>query len=484
MARKAETPATEQPKEELVIEQPAESIPAAEEAAEEQKTEELAAPTAEQPTATDAEPAPQSSQGVRDLPRLMTRIFGTPLLMSAAKIDVILGALGPRLGLSQAMFDGERAKAFFDNGADDGTDDQKPYDVTTDGLAVIGIDGTLVYKTSWLGALSGLTGYGDIKASFDMAVADSSVRGILLQIDSYGGEVNGCFDLSDAIFAARAKKPVYAVAADDAYSAAYALAASASKLFVSRTSGVGSIGVVALHIDQSAADKADGLKFTYVKAGDKKTDGNPHEPLSASAKTSIQAECDRLWELFASSVARYRGLSVDAIKAMEAGCFFGEQAVGAKLADAVGTPDDAMAALRGELARATPADASTISMESPKVATTDAPQAVPPTVAAIDNVVDLSAAREKMHGEITANVTEIVELCALAGRPQLAGDFLRRKLGTDLVRKELQTLRAQASDAQGVRGHIMPDAGGTESQQIASMWDRAFAAASGQNKEK
>ncbi|WP_196302053.1 S49 family peptidase, partial [Ralstonia solanacearum] len=46
-----------------------------------------------------------------------------------------------------------------------------------------------------------------------------------------------------------AVKPVWAVANDMAFSAAYALASAASRLFVSRTGGVGSIGVIAMHVD-------------------------------------------------------------------------------------------------------------------------------------------------------------------------------------------------------------------------------------------
>lgn len=418
----------------------------------------------------------KAAQPVRDLPRLMTRIFGTPLMMSAAKIDVVMAALGPRLGLSAANT--EKMAGMFDDG--DGDGDGVPYEVTQDGIARIQVDGTLVYKSSWLGALSGLTGYGDIRSSLDAAMADGAVKGILLEIDSYGGECNGCFDLSDAVFAARSKKPIYAVAADDAYSAAYALASSASKLFVSRTSGVGSIGVVALHIDQSAADKADGLKYTYVKAGEKKTDGNPHEPLSSSAKETIQGECDRLWELFASSVAKYRGLSVETIKSMQAGCFFGELAVGAKLADAIGTPDDALQALRAELSRAG-TGGQPITMAAEIVEKGEKPPAQETT----GNVVDLNAMRDQLHGEFAATAVEIVELCTLAGKANLASGFIKQKIGTAAVRRELQTLRAQASDAQGIHGRIMPDAGGTESQQnVSKSWDNAFAAASGQNKEK
>lgn len=61
-----------------------------------------------------------------------------------------------------------------------------------------------------------------------------------------------------------------AIANDDAYSAAYAIASSAEKVLVTRTSGVGSIGVIASHIDQSGFDEKQGIKYTTVFAGKKK----------------------------------------------------------------------------------------------------------------------------------------------------------------------------------------------------------------------
>ncbi len=420
----------------------------------------------------------------RDLPRVMTRIFGAPLMIAPAKLDVIMRALGPRLGLlvaplqKNAMEDDEAGPVVIgaDMGDDDGDEDSAPYAITDDGLALIAIEGTLVYKTSWLGALSGLTSYSSIGDNLGKALADPVVRGIMLCIDSYGGEVNGCFDLADAIYAARSQKPVYAVAADDAMSAAYALGSAATKLYVSRTSGVGSIGVVALHIDESAADKADGLKYTYIASGARKTDGNPHEPLSDTARETMQAEVDRVRALFAGSVAKYRGLSVDQVMGTEAAVYFGDNAIGAKLADAVGTPADALAALRAslELARSS---VGALPGTSPAVAA-----ATPPAKAAPASVVDLDAVRAKVRGETAADYVEIAELCALAKRPELAAEFIRAGKTISAVREEIQRLRADASDARQVSGHILADAGTNSAQEVSDSWDRAFAAARPQSR--
>jgi len=83
----------------------------------------------------------------------------------------------------------------------------QPYAVV-DGIAVIEISGTLVHRGAWIGQSSGLTSYEGIAAQLQTALADPGVRGIALEIDSFGGEVAGAFDLADRIRAARAQKPV------------------------------------------------------------------------------------------------------------------------------------------------------------------------------------------------------------------------------------------------------------------------------------
>ena len=131
------------------------------------------------------------------------------------------------------------------------------------------------------------------------------------------------FELADRIRAATREKPVWAVANDRAFSAAYALAAAADEVFVTRTGGVGSIGVIAMHADQSRKDEQDGYRFTAIYAGQHKNDFSPHAPLSDDARAALQAEVDRLYGIFTESVATHRGLTVEAVRGTEARLYFG-----------------------------------------------------------------------------------------------------------------------------------------------------------------
>ncbi len=201
--------------------------------------------------------------------------------------------------------------------------------------AVIAIHGILTKKPGAFDDFLGMTSYEKIQEEIEGALSNKDIETILLDIDSPGGEVNGVFDLADFIYESRAKKRIIAIANDDAYSAAYAIASSAERVFVSRTSGVGSIGVIASHIDQSGFNEKCGIKYTTVFAGSRKNDLNPHEPITSESLGSLKKEVDRLYEMFLQLIARNRGLSIEKIRSTEAGLYFGENAVEIGLADRI-----------------------------------------------------------------------------------------------------------------------------------------------------
>lgn len=374
------------------------------------------------------------------LPHLATRIFDTPLLIAPQKLEVILAALAPRLGIEappvSAVVSVEKAS-------------RKPYEVTPDGIAIIPVEGTLVHKTRGIDALSGLRSYVDIQQEIEDAATDSTIKGILLEIDSPGGEVAGAFDVADTVYSARATKPLIAVANNDAFSAAYLLASAAQRIYVSRTSGVGSVGVIVSHLDVSGNDEKMGYRYTIVSAGARKADFNPHAPLSEEAKGVLEGEIARTYGLLVNTVARNRGLPEAAVRGTEAGLFFGSDALNVKFADRLGTRQDALADLRAVIA---PAGVSiqtqgrTSMHEEPLAAETQA------------SAVDLDAIRAEARRQGYADAREIVELCALAGMPARAAALLAREVSPADARQHLMEARA-AEDATEVRSHVMPDTG-------------------------
>lgn len=132
-------------------------------------------------------------------------------------------------------------------------------------------------------------------------------------------------------------------------SAAYAVASVAKELTVSRTGGVGSIGVVTQHVDMSAALESAGYKIRFIHAGKHKVDGNAYQPLPDDVRARIQARIDESYSVFCATVARNRGLDEKAVRKTEALCFTATSAVSEGLADKIGPLDDAIAAFAADL---------------------------------------------------------------------------------------------------------------------------------------
>ena len=288
---------------------------------------------------------------------LAQRLFNTPLAIHPRKAEVVMASLAERLGVSSmTRLNGETLAltphAFMDDDDEEFTTERRT--VRTDAgydligpVARIPVTGTLVQKLGSLRPYSGMTGYDGIRQAFCRAMDDDDAKAIMLDIDSPGGEVAGCFDLVDLIHSARGDKPIASVLNESAYSAAYAIgsAADPGRLYVPRTGGTGSIGVIMLHVDISKALSKAGIEVTFITKGARKADGHSELPLSEEALALMQADINAIGALFDETVARNRNMPVAAISATEAQTYLGANGVAAGLADAVMAPDAAFRAL-------------------------------------------------------------------------------------------------------------------------------------------
>jgi len=385
------------------------------------------------------------------LPHLASRLFGTPLLVHRAKLDVILSALGPRFGLGDLppveRPEPQAAASYASNLPDPAI-----------GIAVIPVHGTLVKRTLGLEAASGLTSYQEIGTLLDAALADPRVSGILLDVDSPGGEASGSFELARRVREAAGMKPVWAVANDAAFSAAYAIASSAERLVVTETGGVGSIGVIALHLDQSVKDANDGYRYTAITAGRHKNDFSPHEPLADAARGELQAEVDRLYGLFVGHVSAMRGLPETTVRATEAGLCFGPNAIAAGLADGVGTLEATLAEFSVYLSsRGTPLPPPR-GLSRPR-ATSHLEKYMdnePIETLSVDQAAVLVAQARR---EVTQSAQAIAEMCLIAGCPEKAATFIASGNSEAEVRQALLAIRAAQSEATAIHSTITADAG-------------------------
>lgn len=215
----------------------------------------------------------------------------------------------------------------------------------SNGVAVIPIMGCLFQSLGYPFSLGFATGYDYIRLCFVRAMADPDVKAIALSISSGGGEVAGCFDVVDLIYQARGKKPIWAILAEDAYSAAFALASAADRIIVPRTGGTGSIGVIAARCDWSEALTAAGIKVRFITYGARKADGHPETPITDEEIERYQKQIDAMGELFVGTVARNRNITAATVRDTQAATFMGAEGVALGLADEVAAPDAAFRAL-------------------------------------------------------------------------------------------------------------------------------------------
>lgn len=300
-------------------------------------------------------------------PQIAGHIFNTPLMVHPGKAAAMMAGFGGRLvgtaidvvgpppighvafsnGRPSMGVVGDRLGRVFDR------KNLKPYDMVGN-VAVIPVEGTLVHKGSFVESSSGETSYEGLQTQVRRAAADASVKGVVFEIDSYGGQVAGAFETADMIHALSGAKPTLAILTDHAYSAGYLMASAARQIILPETGGAGSIGVITMHVDYSAMLEKAGQKVTVLSAGAHKADGNPYEPLPEDVAQRVLARLEASRQIFAGKVSQYRGkrLSFEGAMATEALDYPGAEAVRAGLADATGSPQDAFEAFISQLNRA------------------------------------------------------------------------------------------------------------------------------------
>lgn len=394
------------------------------------------------------------------LVHIADRVLNRPLMILPEKLALIASVLEGRLGLDASDLQGQAealpprhgpdASSFVGTrepaDASNPNGPRKPYRTTAGGVAIIPVVGSLVNRYSWIDAASGVTSYEQFKHTIGLAAADDAVNGIVLDMDSPGGEAVGCFEAADAVRAVAAVKPVTAVVNGMAASAAYAIASAASRIVTTASGISGSIGVVMMHADYSHALHEAGVKPTLIFAGARKVDGNPYTPLTDDVKASLKAEIEEFYDLFAATVAKGRkGLSLAAIKGTEARTYIGEAAVKAGLADAVGTFETALADLShapaGRLSK-TRTSGANMENETPAPAAeapVPAPQTAAPGVAQAAH--DAAVASARAEGEKAGAAAERARIGAILGHANAAG---RAKQAAHLAFKTDQSVDAAA----------------------------------------
>lgn len=275
-------------------------------------------------------------------PNLLGQIFNrahlmTPELMALSVEFARNHLLG---GLEVALPGAAQMVVHTYEGSDD--EDDPDDDDTRLGLTVIPVAGPLVPRTGNLKMCQQMTAYEQVASQVDAALADPNCSHIAFDIDSPGGAATGAFELADKIRAAGQIKPTTAIVNFSAMSGAYLIASACNEISLSQSGGVGSIGVIAQHMDVSKMNEAMGIRITAVYRGDKKNSLSPNEPLSESSLAELNAMVDRTYAQFVSAVALTRSLTQQQVIDTQAGLYYGQDAIDAGLADRLETAQEAV----------------------------------------------------------------------------------------------------------------------------------------------
>lgn len=395
-------------------------------------------------------------QGGPLVPQIYSRVINRPLLVEPAMADALID--GWLRGGVEAGAGGEPRQILERVGH----------------VAVLDVSGPLIARAVEPVCGVAPTSYEGLMLAFDEIEADANITHVVLRLESPGGEAAQVFDLTDRMAELRSRKTLIAMVDDYAYSGGYAIAAACSEIWVTRTGGVGSVGVVIGHRDVSEANAKAGIKWTYVHSGAMKVAGNPNEPLSDEARGFMQGESDRLYELFTTSVARYRDMPVEAVQATEAGILFGQNAIDAGLADHLGTFRELMAELQGgsytrkrlqQNAGSAQVEAEQATVELSAAVgggdqvESDSDSEIPGSAETTAEPLDAATLAEQcqQHGLSAAvgikerwsasqleaaveRAQEVRNLCTAAGMPQLAAEYITAGTGIEVVRGELAGL--------------------------------------------
>jgi signal peptide peptidase SppA len=286
---------------------------------------------------------------------LASRAFGRPLLLEPRRGLSYLRGIAAELGRRELEAAAPPAMAFDDEGGA-----RRPSYASLPvglverghkafpqigGVAVLEVTGALVNRLGSVSPYCGMTGYDGLRTQLANALQDDSVKALGCYVDTPGGEVAGCFDLAAELREAAKIKPVWAIVDSCCCSAGYALMHGATRITVSSTGYVGSIGVICAHWDYSKMLEEAGVKVSLFYAGARKADGNEYNPLPDDVRAEFQAEIDAIYSQFVDLVAAGGRLDGKAVRAFESRSYLAAEGVRLKLADAVQSPGEALAEL-------------------------------------------------------------------------------------------------------------------------------------------
>jgi protease-4 len=212
-------------------------------------------------------------------------------------------------------------------------------------IAVIAIEGDIVRGKSSTVPLLGTRVVGDktIVAALDWARGRSSVRAVVLRIDSPGGSAFASDHIWRAVRRLRKKKPVIVSMGDVAASGGYFAAAGGHQILAMPATITGSIGIYVGKFDLSGLLTRVGVNIDVLTRGKRALLRAFTRSFSEEERKVVKKRLRYYYNAFVSAVAAGRPLSAKQVDAVARGrVWSGEQAKKVKLVDRLGSLSDAI----------------------------------------------------------------------------------------------------------------------------------------------
>ncbi len=178
---------------------------------------------------------------------------------------------------------------------------------------------------------------------------DSSVKAIVIRIDSPGGSVAPVQEIYTEL--EKIEKPIVASMAGSAASGGYYIACAADTILANPGTLTGSIGVIMQFTRMKGLYDKVGLEHQVIKSGQFKDTGSPFRALTEQEQAVLQATVDDVYNQFVDTISEARGnllTRAEVVELADGRIFSGRQALDSKLIDQLGNLPDAIK-IAGEL---------------------------------------------------------------------------------------------------------------------------------------
>ncbi|MFG0327820.1 MAG: signal peptide peptidase SppA [Phycisphaerales bacterium JB037] len=213
-------------------------------------------------------------------------------------------------------------------------------------IAVVHIEGAIVDGDSSMGGFFGgtTTGSRTIRRALAEIEDESDIGGVIIRINSPGGSAIASEIIWQGVRRVAEDKPVFVSVGSMAASGGYYIAVSGDEIYVNPSSIVGSIGVVGGKFAMGGLYDLVKINVHSESRGPRADLMNSAEPWTKAEKELIRERMKQTYDLFASRVEEGRE-GIDLSKTAEGRLFTGDKAIGLKMADRIGSLDDAVADL-------------------------------------------------------------------------------------------------------------------------------------------